>query len=145
MSEKEEVVGQASADVLQNESTSAQLPLDSGDWVDSLKNGDYLYSAGYERNEEGDERVKVLTLKFIEYNHNAVVDKNTRMATLVPIVDGKEMETVKLPSQNLRSGYFPTKLKAVKAFQEMLEHMASVVKQTADRLEAEENPQKVKV
>lgn len=146
MAEKEEIVGQSTAEeVLSKESTDNQMPLESGDWVDSLKNGDYLYSAGYERNEDGEERVKVLTLKFVEYDKKSVSDANTRMAILTPIVDGKESESVKLPSQNIRVGYFPTKLAAVRAFQSALEHMAEVVRKTADRIEAEDNVQVVKV
>lgn len=136
--EKEAIIKQAHPDeVLSKEKSDTSMPLDSGDWVDNLKNGDLLYSAGYEKNEEGDERVMVLTLKFIEYDKKSVTDKNTRMATLKPIVEGKESENIKLPSQNLRSGYFPTKVEAVKAFEGALGHMLDVVKTTRIKLEEE--------
>lgn len=145
MAKKKNTTESATADVLKKESSDTSMPIDSGDWVNNLKNGDYLYSAGYERNKDGDERVKILTLKFVEYDSKAVVDENTRMATLIPIVDGKEAESIKLPSQNIRSGYFPSKIEAIRAFQNALEHMVSVVKETADRLEVETKSNKVKV
>jgi hypothetical protein len=67
------------------------------------------------------------------------------MADLSPVIEGKESESIKIPKQNLRYGYFPSKLEAIRAFQKRIEHMAEVIKEAADKLEAEENPQKVTV
>ena len=100
--EKKTVEDGKPEEFLAKESTDNQVPVESGDWVDNLKNGDLLYSAGYEKNEDGEEKVKVLTLKFIEYDKKSVKDENTRMATLKPVIDGKETDKVNLPSQNLR-------------------------------------------
>lgn len=143
---KSKAVSQAAAEeVLAKESTDSQIPIESGDWVDNLKEGDLLYTAGYECDEEGNERVKIMTLKFVAYDKKAVVDKNTRIAELIPIIDGKEAKSVKLPNQNIRSGYSPTQLEAVDRFYKRLDAMTKVVKLARDRLEAEANTQKVKV
>lgn len=145
MKENEKDVTDAAKDILEDEAYSHSIYVESSDWVDDLKNGDLLYTAEYERDKEDNESIKVLTLKFKEYDMSAVTDKNSRMAILAPVVNGKELETVKIASQNVRVGYFPTKAKAVRAFQEMLEHMASLARETADRLEVEENPHKIKM
>lgn len=140
----ESVVQEETTDTLAKEKTDSQIPLDSGAWVESLKPGDLLYSANYTF-EDGKETVKVMVLKFKEYVKNSFVDDNTLMADLSPVIEGKESESIKIPKQNLRYGYFPSKLEAIRAFQERIEHMAVVIKEAADKLEAEENPQKVTV
>lgn len=104
-----------------------------------------IYSAGYERDEDGKERVTTLTLKFLEYDKNSIATKNVLMAKLAPVVDGKVPENVTLPSQNIRVGFFKTKVEAIRAFEKTISHMADVIKETADRLEAEENTVKVDV
>lgn len=138
MAKEKKVAEGKPEEFLSKESTDTQVPIDSGDWVDSLKNGDLLYSAGYEKDEEGNEKVKVLTLKFIEYDKKSVTDKNTRMATLKPIVDGKETDKINIPNQNLRVGFFPSKLEAVKAFEKSITHIAEVIHETAEKMAKEE-------
>ena len=145
MAKKKSIVEDATADGLLKENTETQIPIESGNWVDDLKEGDLLYSASYERDDEGKEQVKVLTLKFKEYEKKAIVDENTRMAILVPIINGEETESISLPSQNIRTGYSPTKVGAIRAFYEALSHMADVVKETLDKVEAEGNPQQIQV
>ena len=145
MAKKKSIVEDATAEGLLKENTETQIPIESGNWVDDLKEGDLLYSASYERDDEGKEQVKVLTLKFKEYEKKAVVDENTRMAILVPIINGEETESISLPSQNIRTGYASTKVGAIRAFYEALSHMADVVKETLDKVEAEDNPQQIQV
>lgn len=132
-------------DIVKKESLDNSIPLDSGDWVANLNEGDLIYSAGYERDEDGKERVTTLTLKFLEYDKNSIATKNVLMAKLAPVVDGKVPENVTLPSQNIRVGFFKTKVEAIRAFEKTISHMADVIKETADRLEAEENTVKVDV
>ena len=135
--EKVTVKDSKAEEVLGKEKAENSIPLESGDWVNSLKSGDLVYSAGYERDDEGNGKVMILTLKFIEYDSKSVVDEKTRIATLIPIVDGKEAESVKVPNQNLRVGYFPSKLEAVKAFEDVIASMLSVIKETREQFENE--------
>ena len=82
---------------IRKETTDNNIPIESGDWIDNLKKGDRIYSAGFEKDAEGKETVKVLTLQFEEYDKQSIATPNVRMAKLLPIIDDKIPENVKLP------------------------------------------------
>lgn len=130
---------------IRKETTDNNIPIESGDWIDNLKKGDRIYSAGFEKDAEGKETVKVLTLQFEEYDKQSIATPNVRMAKLLPIIDDKIPENVSLPSQNIRVGFFKTPLEAVRAFEERMSHIANVIKETGDRMEAEANKKVVNV
>jgi hypothetical protein len=130
---------------IRKETTDNNIPIESGDWIDNLKKGDRIYSAGFEKDAEGKETVKVLTLQFEEYDKQSIATPNVRMAKLLPIIDDKIPENVNLPSQNIRVGFFKTPLEAVRAFEERMSHIANVIKETGDRMEAEANKKVVNV
>lgn len=124
---------------IRKETTDNNIPIESGDWIDHLKKGDRIYSAGFERDTNGKEQVKVLTLQFEEYDKQSIATPNVRMAKLLPVIDDKIPDNINIPSQNLRVGFFKTPLEAVRAFEERMAHITNVIKETGDRMEAEEN------
>lgn len=124
---------------IRKETTDNNIPIESGDWVDHLTKGDRIYSAGFEKDVNGKEQVKVLTLQFEEYDKQSIATPNVRMARLLPVIDDKVPDNINVPSQNLRVGFFKTPLEAVRAFEERMTHIANVIKETGDRMEAEEN------
>lgn len=124
---------------IRKETTDNNIPIESGDWIDHLKKGDRIYSAGFERDTNGKEQVKVLTLQFEEYDKQSIATPNVRMAKLLPVIDDKIPDNINVPSQNLRVGFFKTPLEAVRAFEERMAHITNVIKETGDRMEAEEN------
>lgn len=124
---------------IRKETTDNNIPIESGDWIDHLTKGDRIYSAGFERDTNGKEQVKVLTLQFEEYDKRSIATPNVRMAKLLPVVDDKIPDNISVPSQNLRVGFFKTPLEAVRAFEERMAHITNVIKETGDRMEAEEN------
>ena len=124
---------------IRKETTDNNIPIESGDWVDHLTKGDRIYSAGFEKDVSGKEQVKVLTLQFEEYDKQSIATPNVRMAKLLPVIDDKVPDNINVPSQNLRVGFFKTPLEAVRAFEERMTHIANVIKETGDRMEAEEN------
>lgn len=124
---------------IRKETTDNNIPIESGDWVDHLTKGDRIYSAGFEKDINGKEQVKVLTLQFEEYDKQSIATPNVRMAKLLPVIDDKVPDNINVPSQNLRVGFFKTPLEAVRAFEERMTHIANVIKETGDRMEAEEN------
>lgn len=124
---------------IRKETTDNNIPIESGDWVDHLTKGDRIYSAGFEKDVNGKEQVKVLTLQFEEYDKQSIATPNVRMAKLLPVIDDKVPDNINVPSQNLRVGFFKTPLEAVRAFEERMTHIANVIKETGDRMEAEEN------
>lgn len=136
---KKERLAAEAEELIRKESTENSIPIESGDWVTNLKNGDLLYSAGYEKDKDGKEQVVTLTLKFIEYDKKAIPTPSVLMAKLVPVVDGKVPEGITIPNQNIRTGFFRTKLEAIRAFEKAISHMADVIKDTGDKLEAEGN------
>lgn len=124
---------------IRKETTDNNIPIESGDWVDHLTKGDRIYSAGFEKDANGKEQVKVLTLQFEEYDKQSIATPNVRMARLLPVIDDKVPDNINVPSQNLRVGFFKTPLEAVRAFEERMTHIANVIKETGDRMEAEGN------
>lgn len=130
---KEKLLEEALSKAFSPENKST-LPLFNSE-IDNIKKGDIVYSASFSVDENGKEEAKVLEFQFQGWVKNSINTEEVRMGNLVAIENGKPINGVKIPPQNMRVGYFLSKKEALTAFKDKLDHISQVIKEAADKAE----------